>query len=708
MFENITLELSLKPFKQTDELYIRKNCAQIFEQWRPLLKNRKIISVMLWVGDGSEILDYASNMQDEFEWCRFFGTANLPSLDDNAPLETSLHKKRQDYIENPPSMTYAILKSIVSILKDEGKKAFPSAIIRVGDTFDIGPEFAISDFKYNRHTEICSGYRLDKHGFVDATALLHADNRRYAAYPDGIPEGTPFSVFLGMQSNAFLRDMGFDYLWLSNGLGFSANPWIKTGKIFDGERYYPEKLIETKNKVFDFWKCFNETCPDVPLETRGTNNSAGIDYSSDGVPLYDIYKANFNIVAPPNSPWAALTDNYGLEMMGHMTRICMLPNEYFPFRYYLHDPWWINSPWYDRYDGSPCDIYLPMSISRIDENGKIKSANKLNILSIDNSYGDLPDSCANEVIPHLLKAEKNAADDIAPLVWVYPLREYTTSNTAEMLEEMNLGDNYICDAINDGLPLCCVTATDNFVLHDNSIYDRSIIISPVPETQEVFDKLLKLSSSSLGVIVYGTKEKLNSINGIDSYIKVDTQSDPSDIRKAIAKLGYQIDFIKKADDIKPPAMSISRYDNALMLSICNSNTTTTTQLKFPFGAPILCGMETEVSDGTSSYHFSRGEQRECRIFVEQTYGIISCHEAPPVNARFRRAIRIEGLENATVRLFSEQGCECAVSTAGTNFTPEFDDRFVEVHDEKYGTYLKGKKVSGTIYFLIGHSGTSEQ
>lgn len=58
MFKNVTLELSLKPFKQTDEGYIRKICAQIFEQWRALLKDRPSISIMLWVGDGSEILDY--------------------------------------------------------------------------------------------------------------------------------------------------------------------------------------------------------------------------------------------------------------------------------------------------------------------------------------------------------------------------------------------------------------------------------------------------------------------------------------------------------------------------------------------------------------------------------------------------------------------------------------------------------------------------
>ena len=91
MFKNVTLELSLKPFKQTDETYIRKVCAQIFEQWRPLLKKRKSISIMLWVGDGSEILDYAGKLEDIFEWARFVGTANLPYLEDGELVGAVTH-----------------------------------------------------------------------------------------------------------------------------------------------------------------------------------------------------------------------------------------------------------------------------------------------------------------------------------------------------------------------------------------------------------------------------------------------------------------------------------------------------------------------------------------------------------------------------------------------------------------------------------------
>ena len=478
MFENVTLEMSLKPFRRTDDEYIRAVAAHVFSSWRPLLKNRSSISILLWVGDGSEILDYAKDLDSEFEWARFLGTANLEHLGDDDPPETSLHQKKQDYIPNAPKMTYGILKRIVSIIKEEGSAAFPNAIIRVGETFDIGPEFAISEFRYVRHPEICTGSSVESeegvHKMIEATALFHKDDRRYAAYPDGIPEGLAFGSFLGAQAQIFLEDMGFDYLWLSNGLGFSSDPWKKTGKIFDGEKYYYEKLKVTKEKVFAFWKLFREKCS-FPVETRGTNNSVGIDYASDGVPLYDIYTANLDITAPPNSPWAALNDNYGLELMGHMTRIANLPGKKFPFRYYIHDPWWVNSPWYDRYDGSPCDIYLPMAISRLDASGKTESANTFSILAIDNSYGEMPDACVNEPLPHILKAEKDFSDEPAPLVWIYPMREYTTSEDAELLREMNLGDSFIMNAINDGLPLCCVCSTDNFKSHRDAVYKKSII-----------------------------------------------------------------------------------------------------------------------------------------------------------------------------------------------------------------------------------------
>ena len=703
MFKSINLEISLKPFKQTDDAYIRGVCKQVFAQWQPLLKGREDISIMIWAADGSEILDYAGRLEDEFEWCRFLGVANCPLIKEGEHTSISSHARCQNYMENAPKMTYAILKKIVQTFKEEGKLAFPESSIRVGATFDIGPEFAISDFKYNRHNEICRGEMLSGLGFVDATARLNADSRYYAAYPEGIPEGEPFGRFLGKQANCFLKDLGFDYLWLSNGLGYSADPWQKTGKIFDGEKYYPEKLALTKERVFEFWKLFREGCPDLPLETRGTNNSVGIDFASDAVPLYDIYNADLNIVAPPNSPWAALNDNFGLEMMGHMTRIAELPNGQFPFRYYLHDPWFINSPWYDRYDGSPCDIYLPMAISRIDENGEVMTANKFNILTIDNSYGDMPDSCVNEPLPHLLKAEKDSPDEPAPFVWVYPMREYTTSCDADLLREMNLGDNFICDAINDGLPLCCVTSTDNFLRHGVSVYKKSTLISPAPESRETLEKLVSFAKEGIGVIIYATEARLNGIPDFPNLTKINTEKDSaSALREAAERYGWYVRHDKKAEGIKPPTIAVSRFENAHLISAYSANTTTDTYLRTPLGAPILLGCETELKDGFSSYRFARSEHRECRVFVDQQSGVVSCREQAPGNNYYRRAILIRGLKDATVRLFGEPDCPIAASSSKSKlYRFVLDERFREVEDETYGKHLLGEHIDGDLYFIMG-------
>ena len=702
MFRSVSLEMSLKPFKQTDEAYIREVCRRVFTDWRPLLKDRESISIMLWASDGSQILDYTGDLDRAFEWACYVGTANLPLIAEGEDQGISLHAKKRYYMEKPPVMTYRILKNIVSILKEEGKKAFPNSEIRIGETFDIGPEFAISDFKYERHPEICSGTMLDCHlNFVDSSSSLHADSYPYAAYPDGIPEGLSFAGFFGAQVKAFFADMGFDYIWLSNGLGFSADPWSLTGKIFDGERFYADKLERTSDKVFSFWRLFREACPDVPIETRGTNNSAGIDYATDGVPLWDIYRANFNIVPPPNSPWAALNDNYGLELMGHMSRIAELPGKDFLFRYYIHDPWWMNSPWYDRYDGYANDIYLPMSVCRIDENGGVQSAERFHILSIDNSKGNMPQACVCEPMPHILKAEKDIADEPSFLIWLYPVKEYTTAKREDQLSEMYYADKFIMEAINHGLPLNCVVSTENFQKISAEVYRNRILVTPVIENDEVNALLGKFLADGGKLVVYGSRSKLASCPLVAlGACAINMEGDPSALRESLAAFGYDIRFETREGYLKLPAMTTVRHNNALVFSVYNPDTTTHTLMKFPLGAPILSGGEAEMVDGYAKYTFSRCEHRECRVFVRQKDGVVSMHEEPPGSVKYRRRCYLRGLRDATVYYFPEKYCDkyVAVTQNRLGETPELEDGWTPIYDEIMGHGFKKEGVNGKISF----------
>lgn len=704
MFREVTLEMSLKPFKKTDTEYIQKTVDKIYEQWKPLLKGRKVINFMMWTSDGSEILDYAANPDDTFEWCRYLGLANMPLADKNDPKDRNLFEKTRLYTENPPVMTYGILKTIIEVLKTEGKKYFPEAEIRVGETFDIGPEFAPSDFKYHRHTEIIAEMgdenkaRLEDK-CVDSTAILNGDDRYYAAYPNGIPDKTPLALFLGKQTKCFCEDMGFDFLWLSNGVGFSSDPWELNGKIFDGEKFYPDRLGNTKKSVFEFWKNFRKGCPDLQVQTRGTNNTVGIDYATDGVPTYEIYKGGFNIVPPPNSPWAALNDNFGLEIMGQMTRVCELPADEYMFRYYLHDPWWINSPWYDRYDRNPHDIYLPMAISRVDETGRQRSADIFNILSIDNSYGEMPDFCVNETIPHFLRAEKICPDAMAPFVLVYPVREYSTAQSEEELHGMYFGDIYVCDSINDGFPLNCVVSSDIFLGHDAKLYKGSVLVSPVPETVEVKNKLLDFAAGGGRVIIYGDKKYESDFSDKKNIVYADINGDL--LRKAAGRLGYCVSFGNAKKDRKNVTFTVHRNNNAFMFSLYNCNTTSSCTFNTPLGAPVLLTGECEVSENGAEYHFARSEERECRIFIKQKSGLISAKESPSGNDMMKRIFILEGLDDAEICYFPEKSNEdkAYVGPYVTHAeTPTYFDSLERVDGGALGVYYKMKHVSGKISF----------
>ena len=245
-------------------------------------------------------------------------------------------------MENPPSYSYGDLKFIIHTLKEAGLKITGKPIL-VGATFDPGPEFAKSAFKYTKHPEILGGNAMGHKTFVSCYSVLNADKASYAGFPDGIPANTPLGTFFGRQSQHFLTDLNFDFIWFSNGFGFGAEGWSATGAIFTGKSFEQEKLNDFNVKIGTFWKLFRKECPDFQIQTRGTNLSVGIDLARDAVDLKNIYKGNFNMLPPPNSPWAALDGDFGLELVGYMSHMSELPDNRFPFRYYTHDPWWLNS-----------------------------------------------------------------------------------------------------------------------------------------------------------------------------------------------------------------------------------------------------------------------------------------------------------------------------------------------------------------------------
>lgn len=757
-FHNITLEASLKPFKKKDTAYIRAVARELFTQWHSLLRHTDTVSVMLWTADGSEILDYRGQLSQPLEWAKYMGNPNTEHEVGSLPKDLSLHERALLYMDSPPDFTYGDLKFIIQTLKETGR-VITGKPVRIGATFDPGPEFAKSDFKYKRHTEILGGNAMGHKTFVSCYSTLNADKVSYAGFPKGIPANTPFGTFFGRQSQHFLTDLGYDYIWFSNGFGFGVEGWSSTGAIFNGKSFAKEKLTDTRSKITQFWQLFRKECPYFRIETRGTNLSTGADLARDGVDLKNIYEGGYNLLPPPNSPWAALDGDFGLEMTGYMSRMAELPDERYIFRYYTHDPWWVNSPWLDRYGSEPHDIYLPMSVSRINAAGQVTLPTHLNFLTIDNTYGNMPTQVPDEVIPHILKGRYDAPTRPGPLVWVYPFDEYHdwAYNQQERLPEIYYGDWLIRQAINNGFPLNTVISTRSFqklVETKPALFNESVLLSIVPEAGSGLEKaLMRFVEHGGKLLVYGPADKAgkaflqflnlknsaplegefkiaysysldslaqnypdrvlhqglfsggglctNILNVNDAatkllatmeqkgqrrevawvrqrsewkggkiiYVrgtnsstftggKLLTPDDPEKwfiapllLRYALAEFGLQYGVDKESPGIKNPILTINRSNNGFFFSGYVPNTTVRQRLKLPLGAPLLIGYQTKLEKGAATYNLPTSWHRECRVFVEQADGIVSCREAHSGQKEISRRLEVSGLKNATVRIF---------------------------------------------------------
>jgi hypothetical protein len=525
-FRDLQLEMSLKPFLDSSAETREGVCRELFLQWLPLCRHAESVSVMLWVGDGSEILEYAGGMDAEFEWGRYLGSANalhaepLPDTGETGhtaiighiagrdPEKRGVHLRPYLYRENPAKFTYRWLAELVATIRRVGEE-ITGKKIHVGETFDIGPEFAVSRFKYDWHREICGGGALFGGKFIRCDGELRGDARAYAGFPGGIPDGTSIGRFLGVQTQCLFRDCGFDFLWLSNGFGFALEPWALTGAIFDGKEFHPAAAEETAARILRFWSDFRSGAPGIPVRTRGTNLGTGIDLGSDASPWREIYRDVQGVDAPVNSPWAALDGDVGLELAGWMSHIARLPRPGFRYRYYIHDPWWNNSPYLDRYQRSPFDIFLPLAVSRISADGAVEPPSDLAFLSVDNTRGEMPVSVPTEVSAHILHAREFQPDAPAPLVWAYPWDAYhdLLAGDDKQPEIPFFGDWFVRGAIAHTIPVNTVGDMADILplieKKENSLAG-SILLTPVlPDRFGLNEQLIARARDGACVVFYG-------------------------------------------------------------------------------------------------------------------------------------------------------------------------------------------------------------
>ena len=514
----IALELSLKPFGRDDGRGYVECARDVVKAWRPLLEAADEVSFMLWVADGSDILEWRADLAQSLEWGRYIGFCNH----EHDVYDGSHHPRSRNnilYTDSPKVMAYRDLRAIVDALRSAGSDLLERPIT-MGATFDPGPEFAASPFKYHRHPEIIVPKRVGGRPtfpMVDAATALHGDCESYAAYPNGIPEGEPFARFLGRQIVAYCRDMGFDYVWLSNGFGFSAVAWDYLGPGFDGDQFLPEVRAGRLERFKQAWDDLLEGNPVIPMEVRGSNFAAGMDIAKDGVDFGWLYETGYIRLPPPISPWGALNFDLGLEIAGYLSRAVKSPHGEYLFRYYPNDPWFWQNPWTDVFYGQAYDIHVPLATGVINQDGEITTPSTINILTGDTEFGETDPLTGVQVGAHMRTALNDRPDDVGLVTWIYPFEEYhgLAATGSEGQAEVFFGDWFVRSAINNGLPVATVgtpKAFEALLTHRDSV-PQSVVFLPTAaaRTGDDASRLLGWLARGMPAILYGPASSLHPI-----------------------------------------------------------------------------------------------------------------------------------------------------------------------------------------------------
>ena len=174
------------------------------------------------------------------------------------------------------------------------------------------------------------------------------------------------------------------------------------------------------------------------------------------------------------------------------------------------------------------------------------------------------------------------------------------------------------------------------------------------------------------------------------------------LRTALGKFGTNI-FFEKERGVRSPAVMLSRSNNALCVSVYSPSTTVKTKLRFPLGAPVLCGYETKIEDGFATYYFPKTEHKACRVYVEQSSGIVGVRELPPVSFQMRRRLEISGLKDAVVRVFSESYCKDDTAFVLNSHADAYfvcDDLEMKYIEDEHGCYWEGREITGNLVFSM--------
>jgi hypothetical protein len=120
------------------------------------------------------------------------------------------------------------------------------------------------------------------------------------------------------------------------------------------------------------------------------------------------------------------------------------------------------------------------------------------------------------------------------------------------------------------------------------------------------------------------------------------------MRWMLQVFGIVLRFHKPSLQTTDPLILAARKRNGFFFSGYSPSTCVALEWRLPHGVPVPVGCDVKFSNGTGTMILPRAWHRECRVFVEQKNGEVTCREQCSVQIGVTRRLLVRGLRDATV------------------------------------------------------------
>ena len=291
------LEIDLYFFDHRD---MEKSVNQFWNRYYPLVEGvdgwKGVIMnvgwtsdyILEWNGNVNEAINLPKNMKKQ-PWFKDEGQLSGNSTDRIQLWKDRFNKADAPQVINYDEWTYADLKKLSNLMRTVAQNKYKLTDVKVG-TLVFGEESV-----YNGDPMVFA--KFHPNAFLNPympnlAARFSADNRKYGAFPAGIPEGTPFTEFFGKQWGNLSKAIGLNVIilrdaYLGVGLAERNGPY---GMIAPSD---PEKIKEWSNATADLVKQTKISNPKALVIGYSNDASAVGDWRVNCFDLESIAKEGY-------------------------------------------------------------------------------------------------------------------------------------------------------------------------------------------------------------------------------------------------------------------------------------------------------------------------------------------------------------------------------------------------------------------------------